>query len=449
MALVIADDQWRPALAPIRTTAPPSSHQYSSEPAFSHGSTENTTALASSNSSSSLSSHQPRFPYSFSRPPSDSPCCTPPSNKSSYAHLLPNCFSCVQPPKTSTSPRRRRHIAPCMHRKRLYNLRSLTFLFPAAGRMHSFYSSTPTAKSQLSGTFPRTPSGKYEQYMSPRTPSATALTSQLSSKFSHFSSPRTPASSKVQHFSGAIPSPRTPYGPSVVTSPASARRKKPTFTLAMPPGMMDKKKAFEQISDEPTSPHVTCVGRVRRQTQCKKLVPSDAIDPRSHRCQATKAQQKSTSCILSSNHQPDSPLPNRNYSTNGSNVQSQKSTECSITKQPTMVAEACTQRFGKQKLVNLHKIQPHGHETSHAYNNVLFEPDRVQGQDGTISIQVELPDDDDDGDGDGDGGGGGRPAEAYPQHCLLLMRGTGSRRRLSEAHRASPLRLRADDNLTL
>ncbi|MCO5554646.1 hypothetical protein L7F22_008179 [Adiantum nelumboides] len=427
-----------------------------------------------------------------------SPCRS--INKLSCVHLLPNCFSCFHPrqlPSTSPHcPRRRRCIFTCMHRKRLHDLRSLAFLFPAAGRMQSFYSSTPTARAKLSGTFPRTPSGKLEQYMSPRTASAATLASQMSGKFSQFSSPRTPASSKVQHFSGAVPSPRTPiYGPSVVTSPASARRKTPTFTLVMPPGMMDKKKAFEQIDAEPSSPHVTCIGRVRRQTQCKKVLHSDAIAPRNRRRQATKARPKGTT-ISSSKHNFFSNLTliKKNELNHETKEQGQTTEMSSATQQPSLMLETCTQRFGKKKLLNLNKIQAYGLETNYAYNNVLFQANRNQGMETTTSrkdekresapckeshkpqvnvqnnrysmqtecikgavgcppehsgadaastkIEVQertsscmqvgylVNDGHGDGHGDGDGDGARRSAETYPQpqHILLLMRNTGSRR---------------------
>ncbi|MCO5600791.1 hypothetical protein L7F22_054906 [Adiantum nelumboides] len=484
MALVNgADDQWRPSLAPIRTTVTPActhaSHKETHHP-IQQPHRSNDDAAPTVTSTSSPPSPEHGCPDSR-MPIPGSPCRS--INKLSCVHLLPNCFSCFHPrqlPSTSPRcPRRRR----CMHRKRLHDLRSLSFLFPAAGRMQSFYSSTPTAKAQLSGTFPHTPSGKLEQYMSPRIASAATLTSQTSGKFSQFSSPRTPTSSKVQHFSGAIPSPRTPYGPSVVTSPACTRRKTPTFTLVVPPGMMDKKKAFEQIDAEPSSPHVTCIGRVRRQTQCKKLLHSDAIDPGNRRRQGTKAQPKGTT-ISSSKHKffTDLPLIDRNELKRESKEQGQTTEMSSATEQPSLMLEACTQRFGKKKLRNLSKIQAYGHETNYAYNNVLFQANRYQGMESEeresapckeshkpqvsvhnnkYSMQTEciqgavgIPPEHSGADaastkiqvqertsscmqvgylvndGHGDGDGEQRSAETYPQtrHILLLMRNTGSRR---------------------
>eukprot|EP00250_Pteridium_aquilinum_P033055 c5155_g1_i1 orf=73-1368(+) len=362
------DDQW-PSLAPIRTSTAAASTDKSNAAwkiqnveEGSHGGRKMADNGASSgfgaaHFDASSESHQ------LSR---HSPCCH--TNKNSSVHFFSSCFSCA---KSTSSPQRRHCTPTCMQRSRPA-LRSMAFSFPAGG-IQSFHSSTP-AKAQLSGALPLSLSGKAQHYASPRTPTTGAgLNRQLSSKIQHFSSPRTPgsganhhylstprtpSSGKVQHFSGAIPSPRTPFSSST-TSPSSARRKKASFTLIIPPTMAHNKKAADQ-PDEPTSPHVTCIGRVRRQTQCKKLHHTDMISPH------TQCKDNITKKKAATSKKP-------HYFSDVVTCHSISSSKVTKSSSELSTMEACTQRFGREKLNNLHKI--HGFHNEATHDNVLFEAD--------------------------------------------------------------------------
>ncbi|KAH7331586.1 hypothetical protein KP509_20G041400 [Ceratopteris richardii] len=260
-------------------------------------------------------------------------------------------------------------------RRRYRTWQSIALLLIPAGGFS--YPSTPTGKAQLFGapSFPRTLSGSSidkQNYKSSFTSGPAMSDWQFSTgRSSQFSSPRTIASSKVQHFSGSIPSPRTPF---YTSSPAATARrthpgqKRPSFSLFSPPGVPSinqKRTAFihqESTVDEPSSPHVNCIGRVRRQSQCKKLFPTDAIEPSSYR----RRRDQATDLRGKSGHSDKSGGTSSSFHDQGlrdkpmGNLRSQTSDSHFVNIKPLVLTDNSIQTFGK--LLSLHKDEHHsGH----------------------------------------------------------------------------------------
>ncbi|KAH7440100.1 hypothetical protein KP509_04G091300 [Ceratopteris richardii] len=281
----------------------------------------------------------------------------------------------------------------CLWPRRRQKWRCLALLMIPTGGLT--YPATPSSNAQLFATqsFPRTPSGKgvdLRNYNSPRARSPFTAESQAPAcTCAQVPSPKTPASSKVQHFSGSIPSPRTPY---CVSSPGGiVCRRKPSISLVHPPGLSptpSNRHSFrhQETIEEPSSPHVTCIGRVRRQPKCKKFDQARSSKPprcrmksniagRSKNSDAGSSLSRSSSAIGSLRQKTEADIEQQNRTHDSTRLRNEKPT-----------THACTQTLWRE---NHSASDIHSHELSESTDteqqHMFSESDQID----ISAIQIE------------------------------------------------------------